>query len=114
MDTGSDFDTGIPCPGVALCLSGGGYRGMLFHLGALWRLNEAGYLPKLDRISSVSGGSIMAGVLALKWPRLDFDQAGVARGFATEIVQVIRTPGRSQDRSRGTPGGGVPAWIRRG
>ena len=43
---------------VALCLSGGGYRAMLFHLGALWRLNELGYLKKLARISSVSGGSI--------------------------------------------------------
>jgi NTE family protein len=29
---------------------------MLFHLGALWRLDEFGYLPKLARVSSVSGG----------------------------------------------------------
>ena len=56
-----------PQPGIALCLSGGGYRAMLFHLGALWRLNEWGYLPRLARISSVSGGSITAGVLGLKW-----------------------------------------------
>ena len=41
-----------PAPGMALCLSGGGYRAMLFHLGALWRLGDVGYLPKLDRISS--------------------------------------------------------------
>src|ERR1035437_6460162 len=52
-----------PSEGIGLCLSGGGYRAMLFHLGALWRLNELGYLPKLNRISSVSGGSITAGVL---------------------------------------------------
>jgi NTE family protein len=39
-------------PGVALCLSGGGYRAMVFHVGVLWRLNEIGSLPKLDRISS--------------------------------------------------------------
>jgi len=31
-----------PEPGVALCLSGGGYRAMVFHVGALWRLNELG------------------------------------------------------------------------
>ncbi|MHC4915154.1 MAG: hypothetical protein ACYTGB_06645, partial [Planctomycetota bacterium] len=43
--------------GTALCLSGGGYRAMLFHLGAAWRLYETGDLAKLDRISSVSGGS---------------------------------------------------------
>jgi NTE family protein len=30
--------------GVALCLSGGGYRTMVFHFGALWRLNKAGWL----------------------------------------------------------------------
>ena len=31
--------------GTVLCLSGGGYRGMLFNLGALWRLNELGARP---------------------------------------------------------------------
>jgi NTE family protein len=48
--------------GVALCLSGGGYRAMLFHVGAIWRLNELGYLDrgKLKRVSSVSGGSLTA------------------------------------------------------
>ena len=53
--------------GVALSLSGGGYRAMLFHIGALWRFNELGYLKGLKRISSVSGGSITAGMLGLKW-----------------------------------------------
>src|SRR5260370_305678 len=48
---------------VGLAMSGGGFRATLFHLGALWRLNELGYLTKLDRISSVSGGSITTGVL---------------------------------------------------
>ena len=37
--------------GTALCLSGGGYRAMLFHLGALWRLNDFGYLKKLGQAS---------------------------------------------------------------
>ena len=46
--------------GTALCLSGGGFRATLFHLGALRRLNETGVLAKLDTVSSVSGGSIMA------------------------------------------------------
>jgi NTE family protein len=52
---------------MGLCLSGGGYRAMPFHLGAVWRLNEFGLLRKLVRISSVSGGSITAGVLGLAW-----------------------------------------------
>jgi hypothetical protein len=45
--TGSTDDLDHPKPGIALCLSGGGYRAMLFHLGALWRLAELGYLAKL-------------------------------------------------------------------
>jgi NTE family protein len=79
-----------PVPGCALCLSGGGYRAMLFHLGALWRLNDAGYLPRLHRISSVSGGSITAGVLGLAWPRLAFDDEGVSQGFDQEVVEPVR------------------------
>jgi NTE family protein len=63
---------------------------MLFHVGALWRLNEAGYLPKLERVSSVSGGSITAGALGLAWPKLAFDGTGVAQGFQAEIVEPLR------------------------
>jgi NTE family protein len=79
-----------PQAGIALCLSGGGYRAMLFHLGALWRLNELGYLPRLDRVSSVSGGSITAGVLGLAWPRLNFDTGGVGQAFGQEVVAPVR------------------------
>ena len=32
--------------GTGVCLSGGGYRAMLFHVGALWRLYEAGLLGR--------------------------------------------------------------------
>src|SRR5262245_6545886 len=79
-----------PQDGIALCLSGGGYRAMLFHLGALIRLNELAYLPKLARISSVSGGSITAGVLGLKWNRLAFNSSGVAQGLMPEVIDPIR------------------------
>ena len=50
--------------GIALCLSGGGFRAALFHLGALRRLNEVGLLRQVKTVSSVSGGSIMAAQLA--------------------------------------------------
>jgi len=56
-----------PEAGTALCLSGGGYRAMVFHAGVLWRLNEAGLLGTLKRISSVSGGSITSGILGMNW-----------------------------------------------
>jgi NTE family protein len=78
-----------PEQGVALCLSGGGYRAMLFHVGALWRLNELGRLEGLDRISSVSGGSITAGVLGLGWDSLGFEN-GVATRFDEQLVQPVR------------------------
>jgi NTE family protein len=93
-DTGSAFDRGDrPEPGIALCLSGGGYRAMLFHLGALWRLNEWGYLPSLTRISSVSGGSITAGFRGFKRAGLGFDAQGIARAFDQEVVQPVRALG---------------------
>lgn len=49
---------------MVLCLSGGGYRAALFHLGAMRRLHEVGLLEKFDTWSCVSGGSILAGFLA--------------------------------------------------
>jgi len=78
-----------PEEGTALCLSGGGYRAMLFHTGALCRLNELGVLPKLKRISSVSGGSIAAGVLAMNWKNLDF-RKDIASNFENEVINPIK------------------------
>src|ERR1041385_9021212 len=72
-----------PQTGMGLCLSGGGYRAMLFHLGAIIRLNQAGILARLKRISSVSGGSITAGVLGYKWKRLTF-AGGIAPNFDSD------------------------------
>ncbi len=82
-------DPDQPSPGIALCLSGGGYRAMLFHLGTLWRLNELGYLPKLARISSVSGGSITSGVLAMNWKKLQFDSMNCALNFDQLVTQPL-------------------------
>ncbi len=64
--------------GIALAMSGGGFRAMLFHAGALMRLNELGLLSKVKRISSVSGGSIAAGHLAAVWPALGSPDVGGA------------------------------------
>ncbi len=79
-----------PAPGVALCLSGGGYRAMLFHLGAVWRLNDAGLLRGLVRVSSVSGGSITAGVLGLAWTKLQFDNNNTAINLADLVIDPVR------------------------
>lgn len=74
-----------PRPGVGIGVSGGGYRAMLFHLGAFLRLFELGLLEKMDRISSVSGGSITAAKLALEWHKL-----ATRDDFMTHVVAPIR------------------------
>ena len=72
---------------VGLCLSGGGYRATLFHAGAIIRLNELGVLSRLSRISSVSGGSICAGILGMNWSALKFEG-----GVATNLNEVFVKP----------------------
>jgi len=94
MTDDSFADDAKPEPGIALCLSGGGYRAMVFHLGALIRLNEAGLLSRLARVSSVSGGSITAGYLALRWNDLAFDASGRATRLHL-VVDKIRAMART-------------------
>lgn len=82
-------DEGVE-PGIALALSGGGFRATLFHIGSLWRLNEVRLLPQLDRISGISGGSITAGFLGFKFSQLQFDTSGLASNFGPLIVEPLR------------------------
>jgi NTE family protein len=98
-----------PEPGIGLCLSGGGYRAMLFHVGALWRLYECGLLKRTQRVSSVSGGSITAGLLGLKWSRLPDDPTTGRSAFVQEVVEPIRgLAGHTLDRSAIVIGGILP------
>jgi NTE family protein len=84
-------DDKAPEVGMALCLSGGGYRAMLFHLGAIWRLHETGILRQLDRISSVSGGSITAAMVGLKWAAIQKDNGRKNGFFIEEVVKPLRS-----------------------
>ncbi|HEX3002657.1 MAG TPA: patatin-like phospholipase family protein [Angustibacter sp.] len=85
--------------GTGLCLSGGGYRAALLHLGALRRLDELGVLAQVRTVSGVSGGSLAAAMLAhpaLDWNRADgrvggFDEH-VAGGLRALTARNIRTP----------------------
>ncbi len=52
---------------IGLALSGGGFRAAAFHLGVFEALHKRGLLWNLDLLSGVSGGSIAAAFLALKW-----------------------------------------------
>jgi len=62
----------------------------VFHIGVLWRLYDAGILKTVKRVSSVSGGSITAGVLGLKWGKLSHDPAKLAQDFVPEVVAPLR------------------------
>lgn len=57
---------------IALALSGGGIRAMAFHLGVLKRMAERGLLERVARLSTVSGGSLLVGLVYrscnFQWP----------------------------------------------
>ncbi len=75
-----------PDPPLGLVLSGGGIRAMVFHLGVMTRLAELGALERIKRVSTVSGGSLLVGLLlqenGLRWPS--------SREFTDEIVPRLR------------------------
>jgi predicted acylesterase/phospholipase RssA len=107
--------------GVGLCLSGGGYRAMLFHVGALWRLNEIGWLRRLFFVSSVSGGSITAGLVAVKRrfskPYMrDWQVGGVSVVAASAAFPPVRSPvtlevdPAARDVAETKPSGNIEPW----
>jgi NTE family protein len=55
---------------IGLALSGGGFRAAFFHIGVLARLAELGILPKVEVISTVSGGSIVGALYYLRLKEL--------------------------------------------
>lgn len=64
----------IEKPSIALCLSGGGLRATLFHLGLVRALRQTVIdgkpaITRVDEIYSVSGGSILAAHLVANWER---------------------------------------------
>ena len=82
-------------PKIGLALSGGGFRATLYHLGVVRFLRDAGTLPHVTHITSVSGGSILAAHLALNWDRYngtpqEFDEA------AGEVLDFVRLDVRNR------------------
>jgi NTE family protein len=86
--------------GIALCLSGGGFRATLFHLGAIQRLFELGIAtrPDFDTVTSVSGGSITAALPSSAWdgPARDIDGFAAPGGNAISLRRVM--PGSNASR----------------
>src|SRR3954453_14702989 len=80
---------------IGLALSGGGFRATLYHLGLVRFLRDAQILPSVTHITAVSGGSILAAHLALKWERYngstnDFEAA------AGELLDFVRMDVRNR------------------
>lgn len=72
---------------IALALSGGGSRAMAFHAGVLRYLAEMRMLEKVVEISSVSGGSLVTGLIftksGMRWP--------TSRQYIEEVFPKVRT-----------------------
>jgi predicted acylesterase/phospholipase RssA len=69
--SGTSEAQGSPCAvpttvSLGLALSGGGFRASCFALGVLHYLNDRGRLGDINAVSSVSGGSITNGYLAMQ------------------------------------------------
>jgi len=81
---------------TALCLSGGGYRAAIFHLGAMLRLHERDELAEIDVFSAVSGGSIALAWLASRYLALredadeGFDEWCGRCDFRAQVLEPFR------------------------
>ncbi|MDO9176330.1 MAG: hypothetical protein Q7V62_16100, partial [Actinomycetota bacterium] len=71
---------------IGVCLSGGGHRASLFGLGALMYLIDADKGPDIAAVSSVSGGSLTNG-----WVALQTDLTTVRPDEFTELASTLAT-----------------------
>ena len=124
VETATDYGLKeyLPVPkgdrrGLALALSGGGYRAALFDLGALRRLNELGVLTRLTTIVSVSGGSVASAQLArhrLEHPQDWKGQRPITR-FEEEVAEPLRAFAGRDIRTRAVLARFYPwNWFRHG
>ncbi|HEX4142565.1 MAG TPA: patatin-like phospholipase family protein [Pirellulales bacterium] len=80
---------------LGLALSGGGFRATLYHLGVVRFLRDAGILPSITHITSVSGGSIFAAHLVQNWDRYNGTDEQF-EAIASEIVDFTRLDVRNR------------------
>ncbi|MFL5901850.1 MAG: patatin-like phospholipase family protein [Solirubrobacterales bacterium] len=109
----TDLETYGVWRGDVLCLSGGGYRAALFHLGALTRLNELGLLSKVETVGAVAGGSLLAALLAARVP---WPLQGAYRDWPELLAEPMRAIARRNARARALlrrpiPGSGGAAAL---
>ena len=85
--------------GIGLCLSGGGFRATLFHLGAIRRLVELGITARSDfeTVASVSGGSLTAAQWAIAI--VNAKAAGQTLDFQADIAGPLHAMTATDIRS---------------
>ncbi|HEY5814721.1 MAG TPA: patatin-like phospholipase family protein [Solirubrobacterales bacterium] len=91
---------------IGLALSGGGFRAAFFHVGVLARLAETGLLPKVEVISTVSGGSIVGAAYYLRLRRLLNEKTDAEISgddyvrLVAEVERMLRDAVRKDIRAR--------------
>jgi hypothetical protein len=93
----------VAVKGIGVALSGGGHRASLFGLGALLYLGDAGKLPQVTSVASVSGGSLTNGWIAQS---IDLSTAGDGAMFAQAMA-----PFAKQLAQRGTLFATPFTWV---
>lgn len=79
---------------IGIAMSGGGFRAAVFHLGVLRRIAELGWLPDLDIMSTVSGGSVAGAFAASRWPAVaedGCDWTALERHIVRPFIELITT-----------------------
>lgn len=76
---------------LGLCLSGGGFRAALFHIGTLAALAERELLHKIEVISTVSGGSIIGAYYYLKVKQLlEGKRPGCPNPAPAAYIEIVK------------------------
>jgi hypothetical protein len=89
--------------GVGVALSGGGHRASLFGLGVFLYLGDAGKLPEVTSVASVSGGSLTNGFIA---QAVDLTQVDGGAPF-----ERVMAPFARQLAQRGTLFASWTTWV---
>ena len=90
---------------ISLSLSGGGIRAMAFHMGVLQYLSQHHLMEKIKRISTVSGGSLLIGLIihesSMRWPDSDTYKSCVfpqlqeklcSKSFIVSMLKLLVNP----------------------
>jgi predicted acylesterase/phospholipase RssA len=99
---------------IALCLSGGGFRATLFHLGVIKALrahfiDEEMALNQVAEVYAVSGGSILAAHMLKNWDRYTSADEGEFKQVSDELLTFAKRDVRNRVLRRA----GLTFWSKK-